>query len=179
MASTPEEIERWGWYNGRLRGIARRIFLDRNAEGFKKGGDRHGVAEKMRQRIRNDTRPLLRISISHARRARDALANGDIALYERMSGVAESKILQAQIAVRQPFMEGAHDAIAGGAKGGRPPQHTDGELDALVERWAKLVALKQERNPAMSKTAAQQSVANDESIPWTRIRDAKARKNPK
>jgi hypothetical protein len=159
--SSPEDRERWARYNG-LREFARRIFRDRNAA---------GMPLKWRTSCKSLARPHLRRSIALARAARTALIDGNIQHYERQRDAALLSFRLAETAFSYPFKQAIAKSIKGGEQGGRP-------RNAHAEEWARLVAEKQTRFSAYSRTDAIKSVASDwrdgsnESRDWTTIRDA-------
>ena len=170
FGASQAELIQWAHYNG-LAQLARQVFLDRNACGFKKtikGRPQHDATSS---RIKADTRPLLRQAIHYARAARNALLADESSKFEHMRDLARLHMAQAGASRKQPFMEARARSIAGGKQGGRP-------TSSHAMEWGQSVEKKMQRNTALSRRDAMEWVArawnaeHDPPIKWTAIRDA-------
>jgi hypothetical protein len=117
-----------------LGNLARKVFLDRNANGM----NMPGMPKRDRLQIKSEMRPYLRAKIRWARKSRDALLAGDIERHELLRDRARMYKAFAMLEFFQPYANeyakglvrmanvSAKGAEATAAKYARP------ELDALI-----------------------------------------------
>jgi hypothetical protein len=82
-----------------LRNLARKIFLDRNAQGW----NRPGMPKGDRLAIKVAARPFLRLAIHWARKSRDALLSGDVQMHELLRDRARMNSAFAALEFFQPY----------------------------------------------------------------------------
>jgi hypothetical protein len=79
-----------------LRSLARSVYLDRNAQGMPK---------RDRMKIKAKARPDLRKAIRHARKSRDALLAGDVAMFECERDRARLHVALARLQFFEPYVD--------------------------------------------------------------------------